>query len=80
MNDDQRVLRHEFDVFIFMPLFGDTCRDEGTFAAHVLTWSKFSWWLSNVGAFLFGAAAVAIQSGLRVEDIWDSAIRFDLSP
>ena len=52
-----------------------TCRDEGLFAAHVPTW-----WLQNVGAFLFGAAVVALQSELRVEYIWDRAIRFDLSP
>ena len=32
------------------------------------------------GCFAFGAALVAIQSGLRLEDIWDSAMRFDLSP
>ena len=47
-----------------------TCRDEGLFAAHVPTW-----WLQNVGAFLFGAAVVALQSELRVEYIWDRAIR-----
>ena len=28
----------------------------------------------------FGAAVVALQSDLRVEDIWDGAIRFDPSP
>ena len=32
---DQRVLGHHFLFSCFMPLFGDTCRDEGLFAAHV---------------------------------------------
>ena len=29
-------------AFIFMPLFGDTCRHEGLFAMHVPTWSNMS--------------------------------------
>ena len=63
-----------------MPLFGDTCRDEGLFAVHAPTWSKFSRWQQNVSALLFGAALLALRSGLRFAYIWDSAVRFDLSP
>ena len=39
-----------------------------------------TWFAALCGCFAFGAALVAIQSGLGLEDIWDSAIRFDLSP
>ena len=68
-------------VFIFMPLFGGAflgmrtclqcmCKHGLNFHGGCRTW---------VLCF-FGAAVVALQSDLRVEDIWDGAIRFDPSP
>ena len=33
-----------------------------------------------MSALLFGAALLALLSGLRLEYIWDSAVPFDLSP
>ena len=51
-----------------MPLFGDTCRDEGLYAVHVQAWSnisksKFSRWQQKVSALLFGAALQAFGLG-----------------
>ena len=63
-----------FIIFVFSfftPFFGDMCRDEDLFAVHVQTWSEFSWWLQNVGAWLFVVALVVLQSGLLLELIWD---------
>ena len=61
-----------------------TCRDKGLYAVRVQTWSYMMskstsfWRLQNVSALLFGAALVGLHSGLRLEYIWDSAVRFGL--
>ena len=53
----------------------------GLYAVHVQTWSKFSCWQQNVCTLLFVASVVVLRSGLRFQYIiWDSAVRFDLSP
>ena len=56
---------------------------QGLFAVHVQTCSEFSWWLQHVGAWLFIAALVVLQSGLLLEHIWDRGtgqLFFALSP